>query len=124
MTIDDDNDDPLSALLDPFGGPDEPDPDFFPAGNARHHGDCGTCGGKHRIPVVDPGDEDDPTNWDEPEEVTCFACGGTGRAADEKLCASCRGEGCADCSETGYSVECPHEPPETYWWSDPWIVKY
>jgi hypothetical protein len=57
------------------------------------------------------------------EEVGCFACGGSGGAKDEALCTSCRGDGCPDCGDSGYSVECPYDPPEDYYWSDPWTPR-
>jgi hypothetical protein len=114
--------------LDPYGGPDEPDPDFAPARNSRFHGNCGTCGGNGSISLLVA---EDP--WTV-EEVTCFACGGLGSAEAEKLCVSCRGErwledesgtltDCPDCGGSGYSVECPYDRPENYYWSDPWTRK-
>jgi hypothetical protein len=51
------------------------------------------------------------------EEVRCFACGGSGEAEAEALCTSCHGERCPDCGGSGYSVDCPYNPPEDYYWS-------
>ena len=105
--------------IDPYGGPDtdEPDPDFDPAGNSRFHGSCGTCGGRLTITVLLATEP-----WTV-EEVTCFACGGSGGAEDEALCTSCHGARCPDCGRSGYSVDCPYDPPDAYYWSDPWTPK-
>lgn len=99
----------------------------FPAENSRFHGHCGTCGGNGTIRVVDRGDDEDPSLWEDPDEVTCFACGGTGRASDEAVCEVCHGTDgpwdCKACGGTGLRVESPYDLPENYWWSDPWTTK-
>ena len=108
VAVDGDDDD-LGELLDPYGGdPDEPDPDFDPAGNSRYHGYCGTCGGDGEL-LVQEGEDADQADY-----VTCFACGGSGQSEDEKLCSSCRGEGCPVCGDSGYTVEVPYDPPADY----------
>lgn len=102
--------------LDPWGGPDAPDPDADPAGHNRYHGYCGTCSGGELL--VQSGDDPEDTTY-----VTCFACGGSGQAEDEKLCPFCCGYGCAECGESGYSVDCPYDPPLAFYWTDPWTRK-
>jgi hypothetical protein len=95
---------------------EEPDPDIDPAGNARFWGYCRTCnGGQVRV----------ETDMVEPEIilVTCWACGGSGRAEDEKLCPVCRGDGCTACTRSGYAVECRYDPPCGYYWTDPLTTK-
>lgn len=107
---------PFGETIDPLGGdPNEPDPDVDPAGNNRYHGHCGTCNGGQLY--VQHGDK---TEWE-----TCFACAGSGDAKDEQLCKQCKGNGqdCAACDGTGYAVPCPYDPPEAYYWTDPWTVK-
>jgi hypothetical protein len=108
----------LPSAIDPWHQPDpaEPDPDFAPRLNARFHGHCGTCGGNEDIQVViEP--NGDPV-WE-----TCFGCGGTGLAKDEKLCCLCSGDGCEECGRTGLAVEVPYDEPDAYVWSDPWTWK-
>lgn len=102
--------------LDPWDGRDEPDPDADPAGHNRYHGYCGTCNGGELL--VQSGDEPEDTTY-----VTCFACGGTGQAEDEKLCRFCRGYGCPECQGSGYSGDCPYDPPAHYYCTDPWTPR-
>lgn len=93
---------------------DEPDPDDVPW-YARYRGHCGTCAGNQKLQVLM---EDAELIW-----VTCFACGGTGRAEDEKLCLACKGKRCNGCGRTGLAVDVPYDEPDAYWLSDPWTSK-
>jgi hypothetical protein len=113
-----DEDDDLGEVLDVDDyDAEEPDPDFAPEANARYHGYCGTCGGNEQI-LVPVGDEPDQTEY-----LTCFACNGSGKAEDEKLCLPCRGDGCPDCGGSGYCVPCLYEAPVGYRWTDPWTPR-
>ena len=94
---------------------DEPDPDRV-SENARYHGYCGTCAGNQNLHIL-------MEKHAEPVWVTCFACGGTGRAKDEKLCPACKGERCDTCGRTGLAVHVPCDEPEAYWLSDPWTSR-
>jgi hypothetical protein len=103
--------------IDPGESPDEdePDPENVPW-NARYHGHCGTCAGNQELQVLMEKDA-------EPVWVTCFACGGTGLAEDEKLCPACKGNRCNECGRTGLAVDVPYDEPDAYWLSDPWTSK-
>lgn len=103
----------LEGWIDPYGGPDEPDPDFFAAENARFHGDCGTCGGTGRIWGYDEADDEEGYDpYDESFETECFACRGSGRASNEAVCEVCHGtdrpRDCQACGGSGLRLRSPH----------------